>query len=107
MVTLVLKKIEGRLAFVPPNATNERQALKYILDLCERKHNGYVSVSFNAPYKKRTSGRKSQNSCIHAIAQCIADYTGEDMERIKDYCKRKAIRRGYPVKKDEQGNVIM
>lgn len=107
MITLVLQKIEGRLAFIPPQASNERQALHNLLDLCERKHNGYVSLSFAVPYKKRTSGRKSQNSAIHGYAQCIAECTGEEMERIKDYCKRKAIRRGYPVKKDDNGNIII
>ena len=107
MITLVLKKIKGRLAFIPPEAQNEKMALKQLLDLCERKHNSYVSLSFSVPYRKRTSGRHSQNSAIHGYAQCIAEYTGEEMERIKLYCKKRAIRRGYPVKKDEQGNIII
>lgn len=107
MITLVLQKITGRLAFVPPQAENERQALKYILDKCEAKHNNYVSVTLAVPYKKRTSGRHSQNSAIHGFAQCIAEYTGEEMERIKDYCKKRAVRRGYPVKRDDNGNVII
>ena len=107
MVTLVLRKIEGRLAFVPPQATNERQALKRLLDLCENRHGGFVSLSFAVPYKKRTSGRHSQNSAIHGFASCIADYTGEELERIKFYCKRRAMRRGYQVKKDELGNIVM
>lgn len=106
-MTICLKKIKGRLAFIPPQAENERQALRHILDKCENKHNGYVSITFAVPYKKRTSGRHSQNNYIHAIAQDIADYTGEEMERIKTYCKKRAMRRGYPPKRDEQGNVII
>jgi hypothetical protein len=29
------------------------------------------------------------------------------MERIKDYCKKRAVRRGYPVKKNELGEIII
>lgn len=107
MITLVLKNITGRLAFEVPRNENEKIAIKHLLNKCEDKYNGYVSVTLAVPYKKRTSGRKSQNSAIHGFAQCIANETGEEMERIKDYCKKRAIRRGYPVKKDENGDVII
>lgn len=106
MITLVLQKINGRLEFVPPNGMNERAALRKVLETCKNKFNNYVSVSFAPPYKKRTSGRHSQNSAIHGFAQCIAEYTGDDLEAIKMYCKKKAIRRGYPVKKNENGDII-
>ena len=107
MITLVLKNIKGRLAFEVPKSENEKIAIKQILNKCEEKYNGFVSLTLAVPYKKRTSGRHSQNNAIHAYAQCIANYTGEEMERIKTYCKKRAIRRGYPVKRDEQGNVII
>lgn len=106
MVTLVLKKIDGRLAFIPPEGQDERTALKLLFNLCERRHNGFVSLTFAAPYKKRTTGRNSQNNCIHGYAQIIADYTGETVDRIKDFCKKRAFRRGYPAKVDGDGDII-
>lgn len=107
MITLVLQKIEGRLAFIPPQATNERQALHNLLDLCEKKHNGYVSLSFAVPYKKRTSGRKSQNHKLNGNIMAFCNETGNDFDDVKDEIKRRAIKRGYPCKKDEQGNYIL
>ena len=91
MVTLVLQKINGRLAFIPPEGQDERTAMKMLFSLCESKHGGYISVTFAPPYKKRTKGKKSQNNCIHGYAKIIADYTGETTERIKDFCKKRAF----------------
>lgn len=107
MVTLVLKKIAGRLAFVPPTSETERTALRKELDKCENKFNGYVSLTFSAPYPKRTSGIHSQNSCLHGYASCIADFTGDYPEVILNVCKKRAFRQGYPAKKDEFGNVLI
>lgn len=104
MVTLTLKKVQGRLEFIPPKETNERMALVNILQLCRERHNDFVTLTFSVPKKKRTL---SQNSALHGFSQCIAEYTGEDMESVKLYCKKRAIRRGYPVKKDTDGNVIV
>lgn len=106
MITLTLQKINGRLEFIPPTRTNERIALRDILDLCKRKHNNFVSLTFAVPYKKRTTGKHSQNSCIHGYAQTIANFCGDDVESIKMYCKKKAVRRGYPVKLDDWGEII-
>lgn len=84
----------------------ERAALRDLLDRCEKKHGGFVSVTFKAPYKKRTSGPNSQNSCIHGYAGAIAEFTGEELERVKFYAKRRAFRRGYPPKRDADGAII-
>jgi hypothetical protein len=106
MITLTLKRVKDCLAFVPPESKIERQSLSWLLKLCDEKHNGYVTLTFSRPKKKRTSGVHSQNSCIHGFAQCIAEYTGENVEKIKDYCKKQAIRQGYPVKRDDSGNIL-
>lgn len=105
-MTIVLKKIEGRLAFIPPEGQNARAALRNILDRCEKNHGGFVSLTFKVPYKKRTSGAHSQNSCIHGYATVIANETGHTVEEIKTIAKKRAFRRGYPVKKDDNGNPI-
>jgi hypothetical protein len=105
-MTIVLKKIEGRLAFIPPTGQSAREALKQLLNKCEEKHGGFVSLTFKVPYKKRTSGVHSQNSCIHGYATVVANYTGHTVEEIKTIAKKRAIRRGYPIKKDEYGRPI-
>jgi hypothetical protein len=105
-LTIVLKKIEGRLAFIPPEGQSAREALKQLLTKCEEKHGGFVSLTFKVPYKKRTSGAHSQNSCIHGYATVIANATGHTVEEIKTIAKKRAFRRGYPIKKDDQGRPI-
>lgn len=105
MITLTLKKANG-LAFEPPTSKVLAESLRSLFALCADKHGGYVTVSFSIPRKKRTTGRHSQNAYIHGAAQCIAEYTGEEMENIKLFCKKRAIRQGYPVKRDNAGNIL-
>ena len=105
-MTIVLKKIKGELSFEQPQGQIARTALQNLLKKCEEKYGGYVSITFKPPYKKRTSGPNSQNSCIHGYAFAIAEFMGEELERVKFYAKRRAFRRGYPVKKDDDGAIV-
>lgn len=106
---VVLKRrfLKGFLCFELPKDPLILQSIKGVLLVCQKKHNDYVKVIFKIPYKKRTQGKKSQNSAIHGYAQQIANYTGDEMEVIKMYCKQRAIKRGYPVKRDNNGDVII
>lgn len=98
---------EDKLAFYFPDNIAVKEIVKRLLVTCDDKYNGYVRVTLQPPYKKRTQGPKSQNSAIHGFAQQIAEYIGDDVEEVKTFCKHKAIARGYPVKTDNDGNVIV
>ena len=108
-ISVILRRvfIKGFIAFELPRDPLIVESLRGVLSLCKTKHNDFVRVSLKPPYKKRTSGKHSQNSAIHGYCQQIANYTGDDLESIKNYCKEKAIARGYPVKRDENGDVII
>ncbi len=57
-------------------------------------------------YRKRTTGKDSQNHRINGFIQQICEDTGNDFDTIKYYFKRKAIRRGYPSKTDPEGEAV-
>lgn len=103
---IVLKRVfqKGYICFEFPTDSALLANLYNVLKLCKDRHNDFVRVIFKPPYKKRTL---KQNSLVHAYFQQIANYTGDDVESVKMYCKNKAIARGYPVKTDSAGNPII
>ena len=62
------------------------------------KYCGYVQATLAPPYPSRSTGKGSQNSHIWGHIQQIANETGNDVDDIEDYIKRKAVKRGYPYK---------
>lgn len=74
--------------------------LKSLTEVCNKKHGGYVKLEMSPPYKPRTTSVHGQNRHIHGHLQDIADYTGYELEDIKDYIKQRAVRRGYPTKQN-------
>lgn len=103
---IVLKRVfqKGYICFELPTDSALIANLRDVLKLCKDKHNDFVRVILKPPYKKRTI---KQNSLVHVYFQQIANYTGEDLESVKAYCKQKAVARGYPVKTDSAGNPII
>ena len=103
---VVLKRVfhKGYICFELPTDSALLANLRDVLKLCKDKHNDFVRVILKPPYKKRTI---KQNSLVHVYLQQIANYTGEDLESVKVYCKQKAVARGYPVKTDSAGNPII
>jgi uncharacterized protein (DUF342 family) len=43
---------------------------------------------------------------LHRVIYAICNETGNDFGDVKLYVKRAAMRRGYPPKTDERGNVV-
>ena len=70
------------------------------------KHGGYLTVTLQTPQRPRTTGERSQNHFINGAIQQICEETGNDFDDVKMYVKQKAFRRGYPMKRDENGNII-
>lgn len=71
-----------------------------------KKHNDYYLVTISNPKRPRTTGKNSQNHCLNGWIQFFCMETGNDFHQVKMYIKKKAISRGYPIKKDEKGNYI-
>ena len=107
--TATLKRIErrGEIAFLPPDDLGVQERIRQILRRCKDKHADYVKLTFEPPYKPRTTGKKSQCNRINGFIMQICDYTGYDFADMKMYCKMKAITRGYPVMKDADGEPII
>jgi len=79
--------------------------IRRIFDASDKK-GGFVTLTIETVRKPRTTGEGSQNRAINGFIQQIANYTGEDFDRIKTYCKLKAVSRGYPFQTDNEGNIL-
>jgi len=98
-VTLVLKRRQN-LEFVVPEDFSQKSFFLY----GKEKHADRYRVTFEYDYPLRTTGRKSQNHNLNGGIQQICEETGNDFDDVKRYIKFRAIRRGYPIKKDSNGN---
>ena len=110
MISCVCKRIpvENKRYFCIewPTLEIEEAAIREI-KRCYRKYNDYYRITIAPPYKKRTTGNRSQNHCINGWIQIIASETGNDFHYLKYILKCKAITRGYPIKHDDDGKELI
>ena len=78
-----------------------RVALKELYAYADEYNGGYIMATLEPVQKARTTGYKSQNHAINGYIGQIAKETGEDAGVIKMHCKTLAIRRGYPLKEED------
>jgi len=57
-------------------------------------------------YKLRTTGPKSQSHKANGYIQQLCYVKGWDFDMMKDWLKRKSIRRGTPFKTDPDGEAV-
>lgn len=67
---------------------------------------GYLSIDITLPKRPRTTGERSQNRAINGYIQQICEYTGNEFNDVKMYCKNRAMKRGYPWMMTSEGEVI-
>jgi len=53
-------------------------------------------LTIEPPFRKRSTGKNSQNHRINGFIQQIAVSTGVPFNGLKEYCKAEAIGEGYP-----------
>lgn len=96
-VKLVLKHKQDseELVFQFPSSPYKEKLLQ-VLEKCDKKTNGFVSISIDRPYKPRTTGEGSQNNLFWVIATAIANEIGEDVKEVEADLKMRAISKGYP-----------
>lgn len=92
---------DGKKIEIPANGINLSPIIK-----AAEKHGGYLIVTIQTPQRPRTVGERSQNHAINGYIQQICEETGNDFDDVKNYVKRNAFRRGYPMKRDENENII-
>lgn len=74
-----------------------------------KKPYGYppIELLLSDKYKKRTTGKNSQNTKLHGLIRAIANATGNDPAMVKYAIKEKAMyEMNYPAMKDENGDVV-
>ncbi|MGP1529854.1 MAG: hypothetical protein ACTTI3_05880 [Treponema sp.] len=65
-----------------------------------------IELLLSDKYKKRSTGKHSQNTKLHGMIRIIANSTGNPFDVVKAEVKRKAMNElQYPVQKDELGGV--
>lgn len=67
---------------------------------------GYLSIDITLPKRPRTTGERSQNRAINGYIQQICEYSGNEFNDVKMYCKNRAMKRGYPWMMTSEGEVI-
>lgn len=112
-VTMTLERIKtgdpGVISFRAPfdyMIRDELRELIYYQEHKKRRSSPTYTITMRTPYKPRSTGKYSQCSHFNGHVQQICDETGNDFEDVKMYLKRKALRRGYPFKTDEDGNIM-
>lgn len=88
------------IIFEMPKEPYKSELLR-VLDKCDEKTNGYVSVDISRPYKPRTVGENSQNNLVWKLISIIAQEVGDDSPKYIDTengIKERALARGYPSK---------
>ena len=81
----------------------DRGYMKAMFDFINKKQ---WKMILGKHYRKRTTGKDSQNHRINGFVQQICEDTGNDFDTLKYYFKRKAIRQGYPFKTDPEGEAV-
>lgn len=104
--TIYVKRdfLKGKLCFTLPEDEAIQTRIAEVLSKCRDEHNDNVVLTISTPKNKRTL---KQNSLFHVYCQKIHDYTGQGIESIKMYCKQQATERGYPVVRDELGEILI
>jgi hypothetical protein len=80
---------EGRLMF-----TDSQKAM--IRGLLKGLPAPFLQVTFQRPFRPRTTGRYSQGARVNGHCAVIAEATGDDFDVVKIRMKQLAIARGWP-----------
>lgn len=101
-VTLILKHVDNNDCFISFEKPQKQfqEKLEHIFNQCKKKDD-YVCVTFEQPYKPRTTGDKSQNNLFWLIATKISNETGMTLKEVESSLKEKAIPKGYPYHIDK------
>lgn len=66
-----------------------------------------IELLLSDKYKKRSTGKHSQNTKLHGMVRIIANSTGNPFDVVKTEVKRKAMNElGYPTMCDENGEPV-
>lgn len=83
-----------------------QMAFKNLLAFCHKNRGGYLRITLAPPFKRRSTGKNSQNHAINGFIQQICMMTGNDFDDAKIFLKRSAFKRGYPFKYDLNGDIV-
>jgi len=74
--------------------------------LWEKVGNKPWRITWEKYYRRRTTGRHSQNHRINGFIQQICAATGNTFGPMKEYCKELALSRGYPFETLPNGKAM-
>lgn len=79
---------DGRLLLSPSQ-------MAQVKALLAKQKAPYLQVSFQPPFRPRSTGKGSQSHRINGFVAQIAAQTGDDFDTVKIRCKQRAIGRGW------------
>ena len=75
--------IKSVIGFNVPGNEGVRTLLQQEIIKCIDKYHGYCRITIQPPYKKRSTGKNSQNHHLNGHITQIANETGNDFETVK------------------------
>ena len=92
-ITLVLKRVfeKGKLCFLLPDDEILLHNLSKVISVCKEKYNDMVKLTFKPPYRKRSTGKGSQNHHLNGHIIQLCNETGHSYTEMKHYIKMKAV----------------
>ena len=67
-----------------------------VRDLLSKQKAPFLQVTFQPPFRPRSTGKGSQSARFHGFVAQICVATQDDFDRLKMELKQKAIARGWP-----------
>jgi len=67
-----------------------------VRDLLSKQKAPFLQVTFQPPFRPRSTGKGSQSARFHGFVAQICVATQDSFDRLKMELKQKAISRGYP-----------
>jgi hypothetical protein len=91
-----------------PDVRQVQEVVKAQLQRWEEAKKRYFRVEIKLPFSPVTTGERSQMNRIYGHCAWISMITGNDLETVKMFFKRKSMSAGYPFdvmmgEKDEEG----
>lgn len=78
-----------------------------INDYAQKEAKRVLALSLRRWVRPRTTGEKSQNHAIHGFATQIANHTGHEKSEVITIAKKRALKRGYPVRTFGDGELLL
>jgi hypothetical protein len=97
----IVRDNSGNFGFrIPPD---DKPSYNAVLEKCIKARSGWATIKISLPRRYRTTGKGSQSHHLNGHIQQICLETGNDFADVKKAIKQRALKRGYPILQNDNG----